>query len=161
LYGFSSGDRTIKLTADIIMDSVFKFWSSCDFVGHVGGDDFIVITAPINSEPICDNIVRVFNEKILSLYSPEDRARGFITTSSSRGRLLNILYGYFPGYCFNEFRNLTSHIQFMEVAVELKKKAKTIAEVFILRQAKVVSVNKSMKCILHNHLLEMNYVQKH
>jgi diguanylate cyclase (GGDEF)-like protein len=128
LYGFSSGDRTIKLTADIIMDSVFKFGSSCDFVGHVGGDDFIVITAPINSEPICDNIVRVFNEKILSLYSPEDRARGFITTSSRQGQVIkHPIMGISLAIVSNEFRNLTSHIQFMEVAVELKKKAKTIA----------------------------------
>lgn len=128
LYGFSSGDRTIKLTADIIMDSVSQFGDSCDFVGHVGGDDFIIITAPNNAEAVCDNIVRVFNEKILTLYSPEDRGRGFITTSNRQGQSIkHPIMGISLAIVSNEFRNLTSHMDFMEVAVELKKKAKTIA----------------------------------
>jgi diguanylate cyclase (GGDEF)-like protein len=128
LYGFSSGDRTIKLTADIIIDSVSKFGDSCDFVGHVGGDDFIIITAPNNAEAVCDDIVRVFNEKILTLYSPEDRGRGFITTSNRQGHSIkHPIMGISLAIVSNEFRNLTSHMDFMEVAVELKKKAKTIA----------------------------------
>ncbi len=128
LYGFSSGDRTIKLTADIIMDSVSKCGHHCDFVGHIGGDDFIIITEPNNAEAVCDNIVRVFNEKVLTLYSPEDRGRGFITTSNRRGqRVKHPIMGISLAIVSNEFRNLTSHMDFMEVAVELKKKAKTIA----------------------------------
>lgn len=128
LYGFPSGDRTIKLTADIIIDSVVKFGTSSDFVGHAGGDDFIVITAPNNAEAVCDNVVRAFNEKILTLYSPEDRTIGFITTSNRQGQSIrHPIMSISLAIVTNEFRNLTSHIEFMEVAIELKKKAKTIA----------------------------------
>ncbi len=127
VYGFASGDRVIKLTSDIIVDSVKGFGSAGDFIGHVGGDDFIIITVPGFAEAVCDNIVKTFNEKILSMYSCEDRNNGFIITSSRQGKIVkHPIMAISLAIVSNEFRSLTSHIQIIEIAVELKKKAKSI-----------------------------------
>jgi diguanylate cyclase (GGDEF)-like protein len=128
VYGFTCGDRVIKLTADIISDSVCNFGLSSDFIGHVGGDDFIVITTPGSAEPICDSIVKAFNEKILSMYSHEDKIKGFITTSNRKGQVIkHPIMAISLAIVSNEFRSIKNHIQAVEIANELKKKAKSIA----------------------------------
>jgi len=50
VYGFASGDRAIKLTADIIVDNVRSYGNQNDFIGHVGGDDFIIVSTPDKAE---------------------------------------------------------------------------------------------------------------
>ena len=52
VYGFASGDR-VKLTADIIIDNVHNCGNPEDFVGHIGGDDFIIVSTPNKAELIC------------------------------------------------------------------------------------------------------------
>ena len=53
VYGFARGDTAIKLIADILMDAVSAFGSQNDFIGHIGGDDFVVITSPEYADTIC------------------------------------------------------------------------------------------------------------
>lgn len=127
VYGFARGDRGIKLLADIITDAVRNFGFQGDFTGHIGGDDFVVITTPEYAEILCENIIREFGEKIPELYSDEDRQAGFITTRSRRGEItLYPIMTISIAIVTNEIRELYSHIQVGEIAAELKKKAKSI-----------------------------------
>lgn len=83
VYGFENGDLVIKLLADILKKRI-----SCDqFVGHVGGDDFAVIIYEHVSEEYFQDIVRQFESDVLSLYSREDTAKGYITTTNRHGQL--------------------------------------------------------------------------
>lgn len=127
VYGFASGDRAIKLTADILLDCIHAFGVSTDFVGHVGGDDFILIIYPKNADMICESIIKRFDKKIVELYSLEDRNKGFISTANRQGQMIQYpIISISLAAVSNESRNLISHLQVAEIAAELKKQAKSI-----------------------------------
>jgi diguanylate cyclase (GGDEF)-like protein len=77
-YSYQRGDEAIKLTASIILHAVGGKGGQRDFIGHIGGDDFVVLSSPDRAREVADEIVREFDEKIPALYSPADRDRGFI-----------------------------------------------------------------------------------
>jgi diguanylate cyclase (GGDEF)-like protein len=77
-YGYSRGDQAIQSLARIILDAAQKHSSGTDFVGHIGGDDFVVLTAPERAEAVAEEIIAGFNEAVQRLYDPEDRARGCV-----------------------------------------------------------------------------------
>ena len=82
-YGYFFGDRVIKMTARIIKDVVFDICTE-GFVGHIGGDDFIIVI-PVDLVPrICENIIHTFDAMIPFRYQPEDRRRGQIITKNRR-----------------------------------------------------------------------------
>jgi len=126
-YGFARGDTAIKLIADILMDTVSAFGSQNDFIGHIGGDDFVVITSPECADVICENIIKEFDERVPELYSETDRKAGFISTTNRKGYIIRYpIMTLSIAVTSNEFRVLQNHIQVGEIAAELKKKAKSI-----------------------------------
>ncbi|HHX75240.1 MAG TPA: response regulator, partial [Firmicutes bacterium] len=72
LYGYARGDRAIKMTADIVTDNVRSFGNADDFIGHIGGDDFLVVSTPGKAEAISRGIIYDFDTKTKELYAPED-----------------------------------------------------------------------------------------
>lgn len=127
VYGYPCGDRAIKITADIITDNIHAFGSRDDFVGHIGGDDFIIVTVPGHVDSLCENIIKDFDSKMPGLYGEEDRRNGFITTADRRGVITRYpIMAISIAVVTNESRKLVNHIQIGEIAAELKKKAKTI-----------------------------------
>ena len=84
-YGFSNGDEIIKYTARVITKYVNDN-SNCDnFVGHIGGDDFIAIVESDDYEKICQNIIAEFDSGIVKYFTPEDVKRGFIVVENRKG----------------------------------------------------------------------------
>lgn len=127
VYGFASGDRAIKLTADVLIDATNTFGNSRDFIGHIGGDDFVIITTPDKVDAICENIIKTFDIKIKELYCKEDVDRGYIVTSNRQGQIMKFpLVSISLSVVTNEERELISHVQIAEIAAELKKKAKAM-----------------------------------
>ncbi len=82
-YGYGMGDNMIRMLATVLDGHLAKD----DFLGHVGGDDFIVIMGlrRTNNE-ILQSITRAFRENVSELYSREDAARGFIEALDRQGR---------------------------------------------------------------------------
>jgi len=127
VYGFVKGDSAIKMTADIIVEQVKKYGSLDDFVGHIGGDDFVLITVPEKADVLCQHIIDIFDSKIGSLYSQEDLERGYISTLNRQGAQVKYtLITISLAVVTNENMVFYSHIQVAEIAAELKKKAKAI-----------------------------------
>ncbi len=127
VYGFASGDRAIKLMADILQDNTALFPGVHDFIGHIGGDDFVVITVPEYAEKIAQGIIADFDKKILHLYTKEDIERGTITTTDRRGNSMRFpIMSISIAIVTNEIRKLFSPVQVSEIAAEVKKKAKNI-----------------------------------
>ena len=81
-YGYFRGDRMILLLAQIVLRNVE---SSVDFVGHVGGDDFIVLFQSEDWERRCNAIVDMFNEAARGLFDEADVARGGIESEDRQG----------------------------------------------------------------------------
>lgn len=122
-YGFEKGDDIIKFTAGTIK----KCTDSSDFIGHIGGDDFILICKTDKAENICQKIIKLFEESIAQFYNDEDRKRGHIITKDRRGQSQE-----FPvmtisiGIVTNERQDLKHYGKIVEVATEVKKYAKLI-----------------------------------
>ncbi len=72
-YGYRKGDEMIKAFAQSLSESVDK---TVDFVGHVGGDDFILHLQSIDWEARLDSIVAGFAGICKSLVAPVDWERG-------------------------------------------------------------------------------------
>jgi diguanylate cyclase (GGDEF)-like protein len=84
-YGYTRGNEVIQTTAMIITAAVKESGATDDFIGHIGGDDFIVVTSPERYEDICKAIIQSFDEQILSFYDQEDRQRGSIVGMTRQG----------------------------------------------------------------------------
>lgn len=82
VYGYSEGDKLIKLIAEILRDCIEN---PSDFIGHIGGDDFIVVFTSSDWEDRCKNILQCFGAKVPGFYTEEDRALGGIHTQSREG----------------------------------------------------------------------------
>ncbi|HEY9857409.1 MAG TPA: diguanylate cyclase, partial [Stenomitos sp.] len=85
-FGFEQGDRVIQLCAGTINQAVQVVDNPGDFVGHIGGDDFIVITQPHVAERVAHEIIRIFDAEVPELYPEEDRSRGYIMSVDRRGQ---------------------------------------------------------------------------
>jgi GGDEF domain-containing protein len=83
-YGYTRGDEAIQTLARIILDSVQKLGGPGDFVGHIGGDDFVVLTEPPRAEAVAEQIIAGFNEAVQRLYDDEDRERGYVEVPNRR-----------------------------------------------------------------------------
>ena len=84
-YGFLSGDEIIKQTAKIIIKNVNSDENIHNFIGHIGGDDFVALVSNKNYEEICQNIILECDQKILDYFSEEDRDRGYLEVPNRKG----------------------------------------------------------------------------
>ena len=122
-YGFDAGDHVLRTTADIITQSARLDPHS--FVGHIGGDDFIVVCAFEQAEPIAKEIARRIDEVAPTFYSEEDRKQGFMLSTNRKGEPEK-----FPfldmgiGIVHNTKRPLTSFAMVSSIGSELKCLAK-------------------------------------
>lgn len=129
IYGFGNGDIAIKMTADVISEAVVNLGSSSDFIGHIGGDDFVVITTTDKAVSIAERIIEHFDIRVKDLYTPEDVEKGYITAKDRMGNVMQFgLLGLSVAIVFSDKHNLTSTLHLAEVAAELKKKAKAVAD---------------------------------
>lgn len=82
LYGYSKGDAVLQLLAEILQQHVL---GTEHFIGHIGGDDFVLITAAELAEPLCGSILTQFAARIPAYYAYEDAQKGGITALSRTG----------------------------------------------------------------------------
>jgi len=85
VYGFSNGDEIIKFTAKIICKSIHNLKDSENFIGHVGGDDFVAIISKNDYDMLCQNIILDFDSQVSNFYTEEDVSRGFVEVANRRG----------------------------------------------------------------------------
>jgi len=132
-YGIGAGDVAIKLTAQIMQDSL-KLGAPDDFLGHEGGDDFVLLTVPEKMNDVTNYITTEFDKKIRALYNKEDLDRGYIVAKSREGDIKQfpIITLSLAGVS-NINRTLTSYGEITNICASVKKVAKkTPGSVFVL-----------------------------
>ncbi|MFA5090175.1 MAG: response regulator [Candidatus Omnitrophota bacterium] len=126
-YGFRHGDEVIKETARILIQAVRQKGHSEDFVGHIGGDDFVFITTPDKTDDICKKIIADFENTIPSFYNEEDRKNKYILAHDRKGVEQKIsLLSISIGIVTNESRQIEHVAQVGEIGAELKAYAKSL-----------------------------------
>ncbi len=83
-YGYGRGDEAIQLLARILSESVYRIGDAAGFVGHIGGDDFVVLSSSDAAEPLGEAIIEWFNTAAKDLYDEEDRSRGHVEVLNRR-----------------------------------------------------------------------------
>ncbi|MBT4518940.1 MAG: diguanylate cyclase [Halieaceae bacterium] len=84
-YGFALGDEVIKFTAEIVGGAVVTADASTAFVGHIGGDDFVLLVPSGKISEIADIVIAEFDEGIREFYSDEDLQQGYISSVNRKG----------------------------------------------------------------------------
>jgi len=126
-YGFLKGDAVIQRAAQILLDAVRAQGSSDDFVGHIGGDDFVLITTPERVAALCTAAMRQFDETAPLFYEAETRARGYISGVDRQGRPAQFPLVSITFAVVSSARRSFSHPgEVAQRAVEAKKRAKLI-----------------------------------
>lgn len=85
VYGFSAGDEMIKFTARTIVNNVHKKEEDNNFVGHIGGDDFIAIVEDKKYEEICQGIIAEFDKGVSKYFNKEDIEKGYLEVPNRKG----------------------------------------------------------------------------
>jgi GGDEF domain-containing protein len=133
-YSYYDGDRVINLLSRILHDVVKGMEGVQGFVGHIGGDDFIVIIPLASISPVCGEILNVFDTLIPYQYNEQDRRAGYYFGKDRRGQLHRVpLMTLSIGIVTNEHRRFAHPAQVSELATEMKSYAKTqTGSVFVI-----------------------------
>lgn len=122
-YGFEAGDRVLKATADTIVAAAKQDPNS--FVGHIGGDDFIVVSSFEKAEGIAKEIAAQIDKIAPTFYSPEDQAQGYMVSTNRKGEVEKFPFlAMGIGVVHNTKKPLTSFAQVSNIGSELKCLAK-------------------------------------
>ena len=78
MYGFVAGDDGLKTIAMILTDVLNERGDADDFLGQVGGPDFVFTTSPERVQAIAEAAVMRFDRDIPLLYSYQDRKAGYM-----------------------------------------------------------------------------------
>lgn len=140
VYGYRRGDDAIQLTGRILSGHCDP---DRDFVGHIGGDDFIVLFQDENWEMRCHEILVAFADAIPEYYSMDDRERGGYTSEDRSGqKVFHPLITLSLGVVKIDPGQFSSHHQVATAAAEAKKQAKKIPgnSLFIDRRQEAVPI---------------------
>jgi EAL domain-containing protein (putative c-di-GMP-specific phosphodiesterase class I)/GGDEF domain-containing protein len=121
-YGYSLGDEMIKLTSKVLNDACDL---NRDFLGHIGGDDFIILLQSDDAEARCERALLAFDRHAATLFRPDDVMRGSMRAEDRRGHeILFPLTSLAIGIVVVKPEHFASHLQVAAAATEAKKLAK-------------------------------------
>ncbi|MFH1784747.1 MAG: response regulator [bacterium] len=125
-YGFEHGDRVIRETGRIIIKVIQGIGNPDDFIGHIGGDDFIVITTPNLVDKLCSKIIKDFDTIIPNFYNEQDKRKGYIVSQDRKGNIYEFsIMIMCIGVVGNESRDITHPIQVSEIGADLQSFSKS------------------------------------
>lgn len=75
-YGFVAGDEVLRFTAMMLGEIVDQKGEPDDFIGHAGGDNFVLITRLASAPAIRETFAKRFNEEVQAFYAYTDREQG-------------------------------------------------------------------------------------
>jgi diguanylate cyclase (GGDEF)-like protein len=123
-YGFVRGDDAIRLVSTTMSDTLKRIGEESDFLGHIGGDDFIIVTHPQRAENLAKTVAETFDRDVRALYDVSDRTRGWIAAKDRRGNNVRFPLMSLSLAIVTPSARITSYQSIGEVAAELKSFAK-------------------------------------
>jgi diguanylate cyclase (GGDEF)-like protein len=124
-YGFLRGDQAIKATAEVLESVLSRCEDDTCFLGHVGGDDFVLLASPESAESVAAQVIAAFDAMAPSLYDPEDAARGWIEIEDRRNNRRTVeIMTISLGIATTVHRPLLTVAEASAIATEMKMVAK-------------------------------------
>ncbi len=122
IYGYRRGDDVIQLLGQILVEVAD---ARLDFVGHIGGDDFLILFQSNDWEARCARALKLFDERVLPIFSAEDLQRGGLLGENRRGEVvLHPLPALSIGALMADSCHYESHHEIATAAADAKKQAK-------------------------------------
>jgi diguanylate cyclase (GGDEF)-like protein len=90
VYGFVAGDDVLRFTAMLIGEVVDELGTTTDFIGHAGGDNFVIITNETKSEAIKARLKERFDQEVQTHYNFMDRQQGFVNAPAADGTTVKV-----------------------------------------------------------------------
>ncbi|HLL68416.1 MAG TPA: response regulator [Micromonosporaceae bacterium] len=124
-YGFARGDEFISALARALLRAVVDVALPPAFLGHVGGDDFIVVCTPEQVYPVAQRAVLDFEAASDALYDPVDAQRGYLEIAQRNGNVIQVnLVTLSIGVALSTSRTYTDPRELVAIASEMKTVAK-------------------------------------
>ncbi len=120
-YGYERGDAMIRMVAETLTEHAL----SGDFIGHIGGDDFVYISSQASWKECLEGFLDALRIRFSELYDPRDWEAGYLETENRNGKmqrfpLASMSIGALP--CWPG--RFSSHLEVSEAVSELKHLAK-------------------------------------
>ena len=128
VYGYIKGDKAIMQTAYILYSVIKKFGNADDFMGHIGGDDFVFISTPDKHKEICRYFIFMFDNLMPYHYSKKDKEQNFIVAlnRSKQIRKMPLMSVTIAVVNKNKPKEFKSIVEVNERVAEVKKYLKTV-----------------------------------
>ena len=124
-YGFVAAENALRFVALTLNEAVNEKGGPEDFIGHIGGSDFLMTARPERLRPICEYLMQRFDERIGTLYDYKDRKAGYIVVRDWKGEevqvpLMYLIIGVIDGTkrTFSDIRELS------EAASEVRQQSR-------------------------------------
>jgi diguanylate cyclase (GGDEF)-like protein len=125
--GFDSGDEVLKLVSDLLVAYTLENPSEEIFVGHVGGDDFVILLHPNLVDKFGTTILARFPERVRKFYSDDELARQRVTIVNRHGEQEEVpLLSLSIGVVSTERSGVDDFRKIIHVSAEVKKQAKAL-----------------------------------
>jgi diguanylate cyclase (GGDEF)-like protein len=124
-YGWLRGDDVISLLASVLKTAGAAAGTPAPFIGHVGGDDFVIICSSRQVEALSHAVIEGFDTAVPALHDPADVANSYLVVVDRQGRDQRYpLVSVSIGVASTDRRRFTDHRDVVAVATEMKAVAK-------------------------------------
>jgi len=141
VYGFLAGNNMILLVGQVCQRAIYELGNITDFVGHIGGDDFLIMTTPDKAQLLCEHILECYKQQSRALYRHEDLDRGSISGVDRKGRAYQFPFvSLSVGVVNNPFRHPYNLDEIGVLVAEAKRHAKLSSDnIFSISSPRTIS----------------------
>ncbi|MCA1900057.1 MAG: response regulator [Chloroflexi bacterium] len=126
VYGFVAGDDVVRFAAMMIGEVVDELGTTSDFIGHAGGDNFIIITTEEAAPKIRQRLKERFSNEVQSHYNFIDRQQGFIQVPKNEGGFEKVGFMYLSaGLVSPSLQSFADIREITELAAEARRQDST------------------------------------
>lgn len=137
-YSYRAGDRVIQLTAQLLSKVFDAEGNTGDFIGHIGGDDFVAVTSLDKADTVTHAFVQAFDKAVMDHYRPEDRERGYVEVENRRFQLERFPLVSVTIALVETDRYQIDHIAMLnDIVADLKKRGKRIPGSVVVRDQRI------------------------
>ncbi len=134
-YGYQKGDEIIGFLAGILSKTVDRLGDPEDFIGHIGGDDFVMITIPSRAEFMAQHIIEEFDKNSLLMLDENDIERGYLEVTNRQGEVQRVpLMAITIALVIGSDDKIKHFAEINDIATEVKKYGKRIKGSVVVKE---------------------------